>query len=361
MVWSLLLGAADRVSGQEKTATPSAEELWEAYPLEVRPDPGPAPKATLDETRTVGVPVAADESDRGSLTAPLIAVLILVTGGLTLLWTFRSRTGGTSPVRHASSRALVAAPPRAARSAAVPPDANQTWSAEIRWVGTESRAHFSVFARVESEEREQVIAESPSLEWPPSSPPAVQALTAAVAELERSLLDAGWTPLPDGTEWYAKRFTREPAPEPVPWVRSQASQQPAAGSAGKNHEEERAARFLRRPLWPEGSERLWRCEIRWDAGIVNSRFSAIAFDPEERLGHGVRDSATFKWLMMADPDPGAEAFRTELHRLVATLQAGGWEYVGRGPKWYSARFVWRREATPPECVRAGMARASEAS
>ena len=57
---------------------------------------------------------------------------------------------------------------------------------------------------------------------------------------------------------------------------------------------------------------------------------------------------TFKWLMMADPNPSSDEYRTELRRLVTALQGAGWDYVGRGSKWYAARFVWRRAGAPPE-------------
>jgi hypothetical protein len=54
--------------------------------------------------------------------------------------------------------------------------------------------------------------------------------------------------------------------------------------------------------------------------------------------------------MRRDPDPAAQEYRTELGRLTAELQAAGWDYVGRGTKWYSACFVWRRPGTPPDHI-----------
>ena len=110
-------------------------------------------------------------------------------------------------------------------------------------------------------------------------------------------------------------------------------------------------RFVRQPTWPAGSDRLWRCELRWDSGVVNSRFEAVAYEPgSERRTRQVGSSATFKWLMMADPNPAANEYRKELRQLAGALQAAGWDHVGRGAKWYAARFVWRRDGAPPDQV-----------
>ena len=50
------------------------------------------------------------------------------------------------------------------------------------------------------------IAESVPLDWPPSGPKSVQAMSRAADELEVAMLAAGWEPLPPGEAWYAKRF-----------------------------------------------------------------------------------------------------------------------------------------------------------
>ena len=95
---------------------------------------------------------------------------------------------------------------------------------------------------------------------------------------------------------------------------------------------------------------MWRCELRWGSGLVSSRFEAVAYGPGERQGRAIGGSATFKWLMGADPDPAAQEYQAELRRLVAALRAAGWDYVGRGTKWYSARFVWRKPGAPPDRI-----------
>jgi hypothetical protein len=203
------------------------------------------------------------------------------------------------------------------------------------------------------------------LKWPPAGAAAVQGLADAVAELERALLAEGWTPLPPGPEWYAKRFAWIPViaaasahvaahEAPVRDRRRSASPAPAG-----EHEKRRTGRFRRnRPLrdyplpfaWPPGSDRLWRSEIRWDAGVVNSRFEAVAFGPGEDRDLVVGRSAAFRWLAMNDPDPATQKYQSELGQLRTALEAAGWEHVGRGANWYSARFVWRRTGTPPDHI-----------
>ena len=42
----------------------------------------------------------------------------------------------------------------------------------------------------------------------------MQALADAVKRLEAKLVAAGWTPLPRGSAWYAKRFTWQPGAQP---------------------------------------------------------------------------------------------------------------------------------------------------
>ncbi len=408
----LLLGPASPATGQQRTPTPSAEELWEDYPLHTSPEPArttPTPAATRG--RRVSAPAAAADDGDGPV-QELVAGLVFVLGAMAVLWTFRpSRSGrrdsrkkdASEPADGGSSAPEPAAggrrpqPPllnavamRLADSAgetgdAPPPPAvtrhpGSAWSAEIRWVEAESGAHFAVLARTGEQDDATVVAESPALEWPPTGPAAVQALSDAVDELERTLLAAGWTALPAGSEWYAKRFAWKPeaaavpqaspppatapqepeqaqaaAPDPPPEQAQAAApdppqEQPQAAALDLPPEQARSGRFRRRPPWPEGSEQLWRCELRWGSGLVSSRFEAVAYGPGERQGSAIAGSATFKWLMGADPDPAAKEYQAELGRLVAALRAAGWDDVGRGSKWYSARFVWRRTGTPPDRI-----------
>ncbi len=268
-------------------------------------------------------------------------------------------------------------------AAALPPDPRRGWRAEIEWTGAGDESRFAVVARTGKQADRSVVAQSAPLEWPPTSAAAVQALTDAVAELERELLAAGWVALEPGAGWYAKRFgwkpviVVEPAPPaveraavraaapPAPAVEEPAVHAAAAPAAARvvgEREAARAGRFVRRPDWPSGSEQLWRCELRWEAGVVNSRFEAVAYEPgSTQHARPIGNSVTFKWLMMADPNPSADEYRTELRRLVTALQGAGWDYVGRGSKWYAARFVWRRAGAPPERLDAAALEAPQRS
>jgi hypothetical protein len=47
------------------------------------------------------------------------------------------------------------------------------------------------------------------------------------------------------------------------------------------------------------------------------------------------------------PDSLTTAHQAEVHGLVSALEAAGWRRVGQGLDWYSERFVWRDETSPP--------------
>jgi hypothetical protein len=303
-------------------------------------------------------PLATSHDD--PLLPPLVSALALATGLLLLFLTFRRSRAGRREVADPSAREPVAPEPPAQRQAprtrppakplltgtlpqaspgAAPPRPGLPWSAEIQWVGTGTAARFAALAWTGEEEDRTVLAQSRPLEWPPSGAAAVRALGDAVADLERALLTAGWEPRPAGAKWYAKRFGWQPvaAAGPAP--------SPEPGLAPS-----RSGRFVRRAAWPDATDELWRCEIRWDAGVVNSRFYAIAYPPGQRRGRLLGGGATFKWLMRADPDPADQEHGVEFRRLADALEAAGWERVASGARWYSARFVWRQAGTPPELV-----------
>jgi hypothetical protein len=92
-----------------------------------------------------------------------------------------------------------------------PPEPNRAWAAEIEWDLVDDGSQFRVTARpVEGDGEPVTLGASASLEWPPGGARAVKALTDAVKALEAGLVAAGWTPLPRGSAWYAKRFTWQP-------------------------------------------------------------------------------------------------------------------------------------------------------
>ena len=119
----------------------------------------------------------------------------------------------TAPVGQGEPAPIAPRAPASAaphRPPAAPPDPRRAWSAEVTWAFSGSEPRFAAVARSEQHEDPSVIAESPPLQWPPAGPAAVQALTEAVAELERALLAAGWTALEPGSAWYARRFGWKP-------------------------------------------------------------------------------------------------------------------------------------------------------
>jgi len=121
--------------------------------------------------------------------------------------------------------------------AASPPDRHRTWTAVIEWHDTEDGPRFYVVARADHDAGEFTIARSRPLDWPPTGPASVGALTDAVETLEAALLRAGWRALPRGNAWYAKRFVREPsaAAAASAEARAQGDPSPWGGVSGSGH------------------------------------------------------------------------------------------------------------------------------
>jgi hypothetical protein len=92
---------------------------------------------------------------------------------------------------------------------ASPPDRHRAWTAEIEWRHTHAESRFCVVARSRGTGK-TAVAQSLPLEWPPTGPDSVQALTDAAEDLEASLVAAGWKTLTPGRAWYSKRFAWEP-------------------------------------------------------------------------------------------------------------------------------------------------------
>jgi hypothetical protein len=274
VAWPAVLPA--HAGAQAPSRSPTPEELWKAYPLD-QTAAHAEPKATAPATAsavTERQPLAAAGPDDEAAAPVIVLVLLalLTAGGVLTLRTTRrggkrepraaatpgpraytmvkpvpTRTHGGSgrftPVaarnRGARATAVVgsersrgvppepapatsppardpspAAPPVAA---ATPPDRGLAWTAEIEWRHDEGESRFCVIARGPDT---VTLAESPPLEWPPSGPAAVQAMTDAVEKLSATLAAAGWKALPPGHSWYSKRFTWEPAgaegAEPAP-------------------------------------------------------------------------------------------------------------------------------------------------
>jgi hypothetical protein len=191
-------------AAQQSKPTPSANELWESYPLHQTPEPGAdgdRTEASAVETRREPPVAAADEGDGGpELVLLLAGAVIAIATALVLL---RRRAG-----RRAGSPAAVESFPSLA-----PPDQGRGWLAEIEWLQSGDEARFRVVAR-NGEEPACVVAESPQLPWPPEGTSSIEAMTKMVDGLVASLAEAGWRPLAPGEAWYAKRFGWEPVPAP---------------------------------------------------------------------------------------------------------------------------------------------------
>jgi hypothetical protein len=235
LVATILVAASAAVPGtalaQGQDDSP-ASELWQEYPLEQQPaerdgTAAPATAATPEPTRGPASPppvrtartAAATPDDGGGLRVP-VAVLAIVAAAVGAGAWIRRRartqhegTGG--PVGNAAEpspspvTAWLAAthgrPP-----AHAPPDPRRAWRAEIDWRQGDDGPRFGVLAVAEDTGEVAAVAESSPVPWPPKSPEAVEALSAAVRDLEAVAVEAGWTPRGEGETWYAKRFAWTP-------------------------------------------------------------------------------------------------------------------------------------------------------
>ena len=99
--------------------------------------------------------------------------------------------------------------------APAPPDRERAWAAEIGWQLAGDGAQFRVEARpVDGGDEPVVLAASSLLAWPPEGARSGEALSDAVKSLEAALLAVGWTALPRGDAWFARRFSWQPGAEP---------------------------------------------------------------------------------------------------------------------------------------------------
>jgi hypothetical protein len=355
---------------QDRTPTPTAHELWRAYPL--RPaEVTPRRTATSSPTRSASRPAAttvATGSDLALLAVLAAAALVAASGAVLLVRRHRSRAPAFAAPLATAPRLALAGPsadsrqllfsraahdqppdtapsePRRSRPGVRPPDPDRRWTAEIQWTRSGDTARFCVVARDEQGDSEPVIARSETFDWPPEGTDAVQALVGAADALSEGLTVAGWTPLPRGEAWYAKRFEWEPAP-----VTDWAPPQPGPSVAPVESTRAPTHRFRPTSEWPAETEALWRCEITWRSGYARSRFEAVLHDPtDDTDARVIAASPPFKWLLMSDPDPNHATFREALRDLAAALESAGWERIGVGTSWYGARFVWHGDEPPPD-------------
>jgi hypothetical protein len=333
LLTAAVLLVAQPASAQKHTPTPSADELWQEYPLDdgssagVQPSATPqaaaSPRPTASPGRTAA-PATTTESDDDSTS--LAVLLCLIADAIALL-----AFGAVLRRRRRAERATTLAGPGqpAARRERKPvhlrppPDPERAWVAEIEWRSAGGEARFCVVARDRPTAEGTVLARSAPLDWPPSGPDSVPALAAAAERLAATFTDAGWSSLPAGNVWYAKRFAWDPPPP-------------------------RTGRFGRPGAWPAGADESWRCEIEWRAGHGRARFQAVMYEPGASSGHPIGTSRPFGWLDLDTPDPSATTHQAEVQALVTALEAAGWRRVGQGSNWYAERFVWTAETPPPD-------------
>ena len=367
-VW-LLAGAVvmplPAAAAQDRTPTPSARELWDAYPLRQDPTATPEPPA---RPASAGRPVPSASvrpasartpapDDGGTPFVVLSATALAALAGALVVRRRRSRPPPAPVLPLLTAVATTAAfsdRPRQPRLTALagdardgpgrprdeerpaqdlrPPAPAQAWTAELEWRNDGDGPRFCLTARPDGDGPDVRIAVSAPIEWPPPDAVAVQRLRRTVARMEAAVREAGWAPLPPGEAWYAKRFAWAPVAEPA--------SAPAPAPP-------RRRLFGPQPDWPPGTEGAWRCEIRWRAGYVNSRFTVVARGPGRRGTTTVCSSETFKWLIMGDPDPPSPEFRDAVEQLDEQLTAAGWERSGTGRDWWELRYVWRGDGPPP--------------
>lgn len=354
-------------AADDRTPTPSAKELWQTYPLQPDTETATAtPTPTAREQRqSAPSPPAGD----GGPLVPLLAsagALLALAGALVM----RRRAGhGRSVLSRAPAAltgpalltaaataslpegkrrsprlfALAEGPSRgdaepATRAPIRPPDPERAWTVELEWRDEGDGPRFCALAQPDGGRARVAIFSSEPLEWPPADAEAVERLRRTVARMEAVLQASGWTPLPPGPSWYSKRFAWSPVTQRVS-----------------------PRRFVRQAEWPADTDHLWRCEIRWQAGYVHSRFRAVAHAPERRRGITIGTTKVFKWLFMDDPKPGDAEFRSEVERLDARMKAAGWEAAGRGERWYALRYLWRHDGQPPHELEPALAGTGEST
>jgi hypothetical protein len=315
--FAVLVAPAARA--QDGTPTPSAGELWQDYPLDQDATPTPDATPSLAGARTVAASPTPDTPRRQAVSTRGwggrgIALLLMVLAAAIALVTLAVVLLGSR------TRRRIPAP---ARAPSLPPDPERSWIAEIEWRAYGDIARFAVVARDRPSSDGVVLASSAPLDWPPSAPEAVRAMSLAAGRLAARFIAAGWSPVPAGEAWYAKRFSWEPATA-------------------------RTDRFRRAGVRAVETDQVWRCEIEWAAGFESPRFQAVMHAPGDPQGRLIGASRAFGAAEVDGSQPGATTHRPEFQQLVSALEAAGWRRVGRGSAWYSERFTWPGEGLPPD-------------
>lgn len=378
----LLCAAAAAVPAapaQSRGGEPTAEQLWEAYPLDDgTPPPVPTRAATAaPEPDRRAVPEEPGNGDAAPLAA-LLATGALVAGGLALLRRRARAQPEPAPPEPAPPRRRLPREPavpllpreagmtptgRFRRPAAPrPPAPLRPWIADVRWEQAAGSGRFRAFAVSADGDEAELLCSEP-IPWPPSTGGA-RALAEAVEAIEATLLDAGWQSRPKGEAWYAHRFAwapEQPAPAAAAPARARtavaarpAAAPPPPPSEAADPWTDVALELADEAVVPDAAER-WRCRIRWRAGWRSSRFEAMAMPPGRKRGPCIAASPEFNWTFKADPDPALPEVRSAIAALRSELRAAGWVPAGIGRQWYAHRFAWTGDDDPPGAVSGGPA------
>ena len=116
-----------------------------------------------------------------------------------------------------------------------------------------------------------------------------------------------------------------------------------------------ARRFARVAHWPDEAAELWTCEIDWKAGYRKANFRAMIAAPGEPKRRPFGESPAVRWALMGEPEPPTPELAVRVRALVETLEAAGWEHIGRGRRWYEQRFLWRGDGDPQPIGVSGLA------
>jgi hypothetical protein len=225
----------------------------------------------------------------------------------------------------------------------LPAELEAAWTAEIEWRAGPDEARFCAVARRADGASAHVVAESAPVAWPPEGRAGIEALTDAHRALRDALANTGWKPLSPGIAWYATRLEWEPVT---------GRREPLAASP-PDEPRDGVGLFAPAAAWPSDSRQFWRCEIKWDAGWIDSRFQAVTYRPRARRGRAIGASAPVKNRLMGGPEADQQVDREAARELASALEAAGWERVGRGADWYAERFWWRHESAPAERLAPG--------
>ena len=98
-------------------------------------------------------------------------------------------------------------------------------------------------------------------------------------------------------------------------------------------------------LPPEVLNASWTCELAWSTSVRERMFYAQATGPEDATVEVAR-SPKINWPPFLPPTPEGEVVAAA-RTIARALVAAGWTPTTKGSSWYSQRFAWARDGSPP--------------